>query len=282
MLLRLPTASILCGMPSPHPLGAYLRARRELLSPADVGLPEGSGTRRVAGLRRSEVAQLAGISAEYYVKLEQGREANPTNQVLDALSRALQLDATARSYLHSLVHPPERRIAPVSPPGIERARWLIDSWPMTAAMILTRHNDVVATNSLMNSLVPSYQVGTNALVSLLLDPKLREFYLEWEGLSTRSIGLMRAQVALDPDRVRGQQLVVQLTRESPLFRQIWNRHDIAGLADGEHPMRHPTVGELALHYAHHPLVGTDSHWIFLYYAEPGTDSERALARLAGR
>ena len=269
-------------MPNPHPLGAYLRARRVLLSPADVGLPAGTGVRRVAGLRRSEVAVLAGISTEYYVKLEQGQEANPTNQVLDALSRALQLDATARSYLHSLVHPAERRIAPVSSPAIERARWLIDSWPMTAAMVLSRHNDIVATNSLMDALIPSYRVGGNALVTLLLDPALREFYLEWEGLSARSIGLMRSQVALDPDRARGQQLVVQLTRESPRFREIWNRHDIAGMTEGTHPMKHPVVGELALHFAHHPLVGTDSHSIFLYYAEPGTDSERALCRLAGR
>lgn len=269
-------------MPSPHPLGAYLRARRELLGPADVGLPEGTGRRRVSGLRRSEVALLAGISAEYYVKLEQGREANPTNQVLDALSRALQLDATARSYLQSLVHPADRRIAPESSPAIERAQWLIDSWPMTAAMVLSRHHDIVATNSLMNALIPAYRVGGNALVSLLLDPALREFYLEWDGLSARSIGLMRSLVALDPTRVRAQQLIVQLTRESPRFREVWNRHDIAGMTEGMHPMRHPVVGELALHYAHHPIVGSDSHSIFLYYAEPGSDSEKALARLSAQ
>ena len=267
-------------MPSPHPLGAYLRARRELLGPADVGLPEGAGQRRVAGLRRSEVAQLAGISAEYYVKLEQGREANPTDQVLDALSRALQLDATARSYLHSLVHPANRRIAPVSSPAIERARWLIDSWPMTAAMVLSRHNDIVATNSLMRALIPPYRVGGNALETLLIDPALHELYLDWEGLSARSIGLMRSQVALDPTRVRAQQLIVRLTRESPRFRQIWNRHDISGMTEGTHPMRHPVVGDLELHYAHHPIVDSDSHSIFLYYAEPGSDSEKALARLA--
>ena len=268
-------------MPNPHPLGAYLRARRELLSPTDVGLPAGTGVRRVAGLRRSEVAVLAGISTEYYVKLEQGQEANPTNQVLDALSRALRLDATAHSYLRSLVRPADRRRTPDSSPAVQRARWLIESWPMTAAMILTRHNDIVATNPLMSALISAYRPGGNAVVSLLLEPSMRELYLEWDGLTMRSIGLMRSQVALDPDRVRGQQLIAQLSRDSERFRELWSRHDIVGMTGGTHPMRHPSVGELSLHYAHFPLDATDEHSIFLYYAEPGSASERGLAQLAG-
>jgi transcriptional regulator with XRE-family HTH domain len=269
-------------MPSPHPLGDYLRARRELISPDEAGLPVGAGRRRVAGLRRSEVAALAGISNEYYVKLEQGREVHPTDQVLDALSRALKLDATARSYLHSLVRPLDRRVQPVPLPVLERTRWLIESWPMTAAMILSRHSDIVATNRLMSSLIRGYRPGGNAMVSLLLDPELRELYLDWEGLSSRSIALMRSQVALDPSRVRAQQLIAQLTRDSDRFRELWHRHDIGGMTEGEHPMNHPLVGALTLHYAHFPLAGTDAHTIFLYYAAPGSPSEAALADLAAR
>ena len=269
-------------MPSPHPLGDYLRARRELLHPDDVGLPEGSGRRRVPGLRRSEVAILAGISTEYYVKLEQGQESHPTEQVLDALSRALRLDATATSYLHALARLTDRPPQPAASRAVERTRWLINSWPMTAAMILDRHNDIVATNPLMTALVAGYQPGRNSLAALLLDPDVRKLYVEWEGLSMRSIGLMRSRVGLDPGHERAQQLIAQLTRDSARFRELWHRHDIAGMTEGTHPMNHPVAGTLSLHFSHFPLVGSDDHSVFLYYAEPGSRTERALAELAGR
>jgi transcriptional regulator with XRE-family HTH domain len=267
-------------MPTPHPLGDYLRARRELLQPGDVGLPAGSGLRRVLGLRRSEVAVLAGISTEYYVKLEQGQEARPTDQVLDALSRALKLDATANSYLHALARLGEKPASSTHPPAVERYRWLIDSWPMTAAMIHDRHHDIVATNSLMAALVGGYRAGRNSLVTLLLDPALRELYVEWDGLSRRSIGLFRSQTGLDPENPRAKEIIAQLSEGSARFREVWARHDITGMTQGMHPLAHPVVGALSLHFAHFPLVGTDGHTIFLYYAEPGTDSERALALLA--
>lgn len=266
-------------MPSSHPLGDYLRARRELLQPEDVGLPVGLGVRRVAGLRRSEVAVLAGISAEYYIKLEQGHEANPTAQVLDALSRALKLDATATSYLHALARLPDRPAESLPSRADERTRWLIDSWPMSAAMILGPFDDILAVNPLMSALLPAYREGVNSLVVLLVDPTLRDIYVEWEGLSMRSIGLLRAQVGLHPDHPRAQELIAELSEKSDRFRQLWNRHDITGMTEGTHPLRHPIAGELSLHYAHFPLVGTDSHSIFLYYAEPGTPSESALAGL---
>jgi transcriptional regulator with XRE-family HTH domain len=266
-------------MPGSHPLGDYLRARRELLHPADVGLPEGHGPRRVAGLRRSEVALLAGISTEYYIKLEQGQEANPTDQVLDSLSSALMLDATAKSYLHSLARLVETPVYPVSAPVVERTRWLIDSWPTTAAMILDSHNDILATNALMRALIPGFSVGRNALGAQLLDPTMRELYVEWEGLSARSIGLFRSLSGPHPDE-RSRQLIAQLTRDSPRFRALWERHDIIGMTEGTHPMRHPVVGALSLHYAHLPLTGSGGCSIFLYYAEPGTPSEESLADLA--
>jgi transcriptional regulator with XRE-family HTH domain len=270
------------GMPSPHPLGDYLRARRELLHPDDVGLPEGPGLRRVPGLRRSEVAILAGISTEYYVKLEQGQEAHPTEQVLDSLSRALKLDATANSYLHALARLTPRPPQPAASTALERTRWLIDSWPMTAAMILDRHTDIVATNSLMSAVVSGYRAGRNSLAALLLDSDVRELYSDWEGLSMRSVGLMRSRVGLDPGHPRAQELIAQLTRESARFRELWHRHDIVGLTEGTHSINHPAAGALTLEFAHFPLVGTDEHSIFLYYAAPDSATERALATLAGR
>lgn len=267
-------------MASTHPFGDYLRARRELLLPSDVGLPVGTGRRRVAGLRRSELAALAGISTEYYVKLEQGQESHPTDQVLDALSRALRLDGNATSYLHSLARLVRQPHQPISASAVERSRWLIDSWPMTAAMILDRHNDIIATNALMSALVPGYRVGGNALAVLLLDPAVRDLYVDWEGLSMRSIGLLRSRVGLDPDHDRTRELITQLTRESERFRELWHRHDIEGMTEGMHPMRHPTAGDLSLHYSHFPLVGASTHTIFLYFAEPGSPGERGLAALA--
>jgi transcriptional regulator with XRE-family HTH domain len=266
-------------MPSSHPLGDYLRARRELLLPGDVGLPEGRGVRRVPGLRRSEVAALAGISTEYYIKLEQGQEVHPTAQVLQSLSSALKLDATATSYLRTLAFLPERPAVPVPSTVVERTRWLIDSWPMTAAMILDRHNDILATNSLMSALVDGYRPGRNSNVALMLDPTVRDLYLDWEGLSMRSTGLLRSITGPSPD-ARAREVIAQLTAESARFRQLWNRHDIMGMTEGTHPMCHPVVGELSMNFVHIPLSGTDRCSIFVYYAEPGTRTEEALSELA--
>jgi transcriptional regulator with XRE-family HTH domain len=222
---------------------------------------------------------LAGISTEYYIKLEQGQETHPTLQVLESLSSALKLDATARSYLRSLARLVESPVNPVSAPTVQRAGWLIDSWPMTAAMILDSHNDILAANALMASLVPGFSVGSNALAAQLLDPSMRNLYLDWEGLSVRSIGLMRSLAGPNPDE-RSRELIAQLLRESPRFREVWERHDIVGMSEGTHPMLHPIVGPMSLNYAHLPLSGSGGCSIFLYYAEPGTDTEQGLAQLA--
>ena len=223
---------------------------------------------------------MAGISTEYYIKLEQGQETHPTDQVLDALSRALKLDATANSYLHALARLVDRPAPPHATPAVERMRWLIDSWPMTAAMILTAHCDIVAVNPLMATLIDSYRVGRNALVVLLLEEAMRELYVDWEGLSMRSIALFRSTAGLDPDHPRTREVVRELTRASARFRELWHRHDIAGMTEGIHPMEHPVGGSLSLQYTHLPLVGADDHSLFLYYAQPGTHTERVLAELA--
>ncbi len=262
-----------------RPLGDYLRARRELLTPADVGIAPTSERRRVAGLRRSEVAQLAGISTEYYVKLEQGREAHPTEHVLDALSRALHLDATAREYLHSLAHLPPRE------PALEvehtRTRWLIDSWPRTAAIIHDPYCDILAVNPLMRKLIPAYEEGGNTIVSLLLDPRIRALHGDgWLGLTQRSVALLRMSAGLRPDAPRLQQLVAQLTHESDRFRELWHRNDVLRVTQGVHEVTHPHLGALALQFARLPLAGAEEHSLFLYYAEPGSRTAEAFDELA--
>ncbi|MCS0499692.1 helix-turn-helix domain-containing protein [Protaetiibacter mangrovi] len=266
-------------MTAGRPLGDYLRARRELIRPEEAGLPAGNGRRRVAGLRRSEVAMLAGISTEYYVKLEQGREIHPTDQVLEALSRALQLDATARSYLASLVHLPHVETGPKR--ELAHIRWLIDGWPLTAAVVHDRYNDIVASNALMRAIVPAYREGANSLAALLLDPEVRALYGdEWDGLTARSVALLRANSGPQPYLVRTQQLIAQLTRESPRFREVWPRNDVHGAGDGVHHLAHPRVGALSLRFARFPVLGPGEHSIFVYYAEPGTPTADALAVLA--
>lgn len=267
-------------MADARPLGDYLRARRELLQPGDAGIVATGGPRRVAGLRRSEVAQLAGISSEYYVKLEQGRETHPTDQVLDALSRALQLDATARGYLHSLAHLQE--VAPVPQPEHTRTRWLIDSWPTTAAIIHDPYCEIIAVNSLMRALIPAYREGGNSLEALLLDPSLRELHGEgWERLTSRSVALLRMTTVGRTDDPRLQELVDRLSRSSERFRELWHRNDVLRIAEGVHQVTHPTLGPLSLQFARLPLGGTQEYSIFTYYAEPGSPTAQALTEFAG-
>ncbi|CAN5155898.1 helix-turn-helix transcriptional regulator [soil metagenome] len=267
-------------MPDQRPLGDYLRARRELVQPEDVGIAGSGARRRVAGLRRSEVAQLAGISAEYYVKLEQGRESHPTTQVLDALSRALQLDATARGYLHSLAH--LQVAVPAAEPEHTRTRWLIDSWPTTAAMIHDPYCEAIAVNSLMSRLIPAYQVGRNSIEAMLIDPSLRELHGdEWNGLASRSVALLRITTVARADDVRFQQLLDRLTRISEQFREQWNRKDVHLATEGVHQVTHPTLGPLTLQFARLPLAGAQEYSIFTYYAEPGSPTAQALTEFAG-
>jgi transcriptional regulator with XRE-family HTH domain len=263
-------------------LGDYLRARRELLRPEDVGVGVKDEQRRVAGLRRDEVAILAGISTEYYLRLEQGRESHPSDQVLDALARALLLDEVATAYLHALAGRPSPQPAEgldVVPKGVQ---WLIDSWPLTAAVVHNRRIDVLATNALARAVSPTFRVGVNSLLSLLTDPDERTLHEDWDGLSARSVALLRSmsgQRTADPQL---RALVAELSVHSSRFRELWDRNDVVQVSGGTHVLLHPEVGRLVLHFARLPLTGTDGQTIFLYHAEPGTPTADALATLAAR
>ncbi|TFC01029.1 XRE family transcriptional regulator [Cryobacterium adonitolivorans] len=261
-------------------LGAYLRARRELVLPEDAGLPPSVKRRRVPGLRREEVAGRAGISTEYYLRLEQGREAQPSKQVLDSLARALLLDDVAAAYLHGLARPSAAGIAEPRDAVDESVQWLIDSWPMTAAVVHNRYIDVLATNALARALSPNYRVGVNNLLSLLVDPADREFHDGWEALSARSVALLRSMFGQRGDDERLRKLVEGLTVRSERFRELWGRNDVIEVSNGVHVVRHPLVGPLTLHFTRLPLIGTDGHTIFLYHAKPNTLTAERLAVLA--
>ena len=277
----MPGSGIHCVMTSPGRLADYLKARRERLRPEDVGLTIGPGMRRVTGLRREEVAILAGISTDYYLRLEQGRDIHPSDQVLDALARALKLDAVAADYLRSLARAPGEAVSDDDCDFVhESTQWLIDSWPLTAAVVHNRYIDVIASNSLARALNPNYRAGVNSVLSLLLDPFERTFHADWEALAARSVALLRVMAGSQEHDRRLAALVAEGSRSSAMFREFWERQDVVSVADGTHALWHADVGELTLQYLRLPLIGTEGQSIFVYHAQPGTADAAALAALA--
>jgi len=243
-------------------LGEYLRARRALVSPARSGLAPGL-RRRVPGLRREEVALLAGISADYYLRLERGRDANPSPQVLQALARVLHLDDVETAYLLDLARTPPR-----TRPGRRRREHVPDrlhhllATVGVPAFVEGRTFDVLASNPLAVALSPRLRPGENRLRSLFLDPAEREFHRDWEAATAEFVGAFRRSVgdpAGDPAGAVHDAAVVELVGELSLasarFRTLWERHDVRRLAGGTTVVEHPVAGELRLHRDKLPVEG---------------------------
>jgi len=261
-------------------LGAYLKARRALVTPEQSGIPPG-GNRRVPGLRREEVAMLAGISADYYLRLERGRDAHPSAQVLDALARVLQLDEVERRYLHGLAGagPAQRRR--------DRARRAPERVPPRLHQLLAalgvpafvegRAFDVLAANPLATALSPRLRPGQNRLRSLLLDPEERAFHQDWEASTAGFVAAFRESIAQDADDPRVVEIVGELALTSGRFRELWARHDVRRLEGGTARVNHPVLGPLSLHRDKLPV---DEVILVLYYADAGSDSAEKLAMLA--
>lgn len=260
-------------------LGDYLRARRELVTPEDFGLPA-HGIRRVPGLRREEVAMLAGISSDYYLRLEQGRDRNPSAQVLDAIARVLRLDDTATAYLHQLTapRPRARRRSPrrTVPPATAQ---LIDSIGLPA-FVTDRSLDVIAANALATALAPSIRVGENRLRSFFLDPAEQALHTDWTDTASRCVAAFRRRLGSDVDDPRVVRLVGELSLASEEFRQVWARHDVRPLGTGPIGMNHPQVGEFSLTMSKLDVDGPDGMMLAIYHAEPGTGDAERLALLA--
>jgi transcriptional regulator with XRE-family HTH domain len=273
------------GVSPANALGEYLCARRKLVSPESAGIPHIS-RRRVPGLRRDEVSLLAGVSADYYVRLEQGRDRNPSPQVLASLARALQLDDEATAHLHALAGL-ERHVRrsggqpELVPPSIQQ---LIVSWRDTPAYVQGRRLDVLASNPLAAALSPKFVPGVNLLRTVFLDPdpSIRSLYGdEWETLAHRTVAGLRALIGAEVDDPLLDELVGELSVRSDHFRSLWARHDIrARISGGTRHLHHPLVGELDLHYENLQIAGTDGQTLIIYHADPGSSTERALALLA--
>ena len=263
-------------------LGEYLRARRAQLRPEDVGLPAGT-RRRVEGLRREEVALLAGISPEYYLRLEQGRDQHPSDQVLAALAGALRLDADGTAYLETIAHPVrsasrKARAEKVSP----HVQALIDGWPVTAAYVQGRRFIVLAANPLAVALSRHFAVGASPLRAAFLAPEMHTLYRDWDEMTARTVPFMRSVVAGHEGDPEVAALIGELSLRSERFRTLWARHDVKIRDDGPTKFDHPQVGPLDLRFQKFVLPESDQ-LLVTYHAEPGSpsvDPFRMLARAA--
>lgn len=261
-------------------LGEFLRARRDLVTPELAGLPV-QGPRRVPGLRREEVAMLAGISADYYLRLEQGRDSSPSLSVLESLAGVLQLDDDTTAYLLSLGEPRPRR---------RRRTPRRESVPAGVAMLVTtlalpafvegRYFDVLAANAPATALSPRLVVGGNRLRDVFLDPAEKDLYPDWESATERLVAGFRQSVGTDTDDQRFIDLVGELSLASPRFRTLWARHDVRTREGAEMQLEHPQLGELRLNREKLAISDAPGQMLVVYHASP-TSPDAEKLRLLG-
>ncbi|MGA5761907.1 helix-turn-helix domain-containing protein [Nonomuraea bangladeshensis] len=261
-------------------LGDYVRARRELVTPEQAGIPS-VGVRRVPGLRREEVAMLAGISADYYLRLEQGRDRNPSAQVLESLARVLRLDDDATAYLLRLGAgtPRRRRRRPRKesvPAGVAK---LVAALALPA-YVEGRAFDVLAANAQATALSPRLVAGRNRLRDVFLDPGEQALYPDWENAAQGMVAGFRKSVGTDIDDPRFVELVGELSLASPLFSRHWARHDVNTCEGTPKRLHHPQVGELWLNRERLGVSGAAGQTLVVLHPDPGTGSAEKLALLA--
>ncbi|HEX6354142.1 helix-turn-helix transcriptional regulator [Actinophytocola sp.] len=258
-------------------IGQFLRARREQVRPEDVDLAAG-GRRRVPGLRRTEVALLADVSTDYYVRLEQGRERHPSPQVVAALARALDLDEEATAYLHELARPRpvrRRRRTEVSATLVG----MMTAWTGTPAVVLGRCLDVLAHNQLGDALFAGHTYSDDLVRLVFLDPDARDFYPDWERVAVNTVGGLRTAAGADQDDPQLIETVGELSVKSADFRRLWARHDIKQKTHETKRFRHPLVGELTLTYEALTVNSAPDQQLVVYQAEPDSPSAEALSLL---
>jgi transcriptional regulator with XRE-family HTH domain len=268
----------------------FLASRRARITPQQAGLLPGGGRRRVPGLRREEVAVLAGVSTEWYTRLEKGHIAGVSEDVLEAVARALQLDEAERTYLFDLaraaikpVRTPQRRTrAQIQP----RVQWMLDSMTASAAFVANGRLDIVATNSLGRALhsplFDNPRGQANFARFQFLDARARDFYPDWEGAANITVALLRAEAGRYPSDMQLRELVGELSTLSEEFGTRWAAHNVRIHHNGAKSFRHPVVGTLDLAYYTLDLPTEDHRGLRLtiYTAEPGSASEDALKLLA--
>lgn len=267
---------------SGNELGAFLRARRERIRPVEVDMPT-SGRRRVPGLRREEVAMLAGVSTDYYTKLEQGHGSGVSASILDAIADALRLDATERAHLHRLARPvtPGRRsrlpTLSTARPGLRR---LLDLMKDVPAVIVGPAFEQLAWNPLADALFDlstMQQSGRSFPRQLFLDPASRTLYPDWLEVATEVVTYIRFSSGLDPD-IRS--IVGELSVKSPQFRSLWAQQTVRDKTYGRKLLNHPIVGTLELNFETFRLPGDSRRALMTYTTEPNSPAEERLRLLA--
>lgn len=259
-------------------LGDYLKSRRAVLRPADVSLPS-TGVRRVPGLRREEVALLAGVSVDYYGRLEQGRERSPSVQVVEALAAALRLDDDGRSYLFGLAglapRSPRRWVSDRVDPGLLR---LMDAWPDNPALVYNRAYDILAANPLATELFGELGAVGNLMLLVFTDPRARDFYADWEMVAADSVAGFRMAYGAAPDDPRAKAVLAELLGAAA-FRRLWDRRDARRKCLARKSFRHPEVGLLTLNMQTFDIRSAPGQELIVYDADPGTPSADALKLL---
>ena len=267
-------------MDDDNALGEFLRARRNEVSPAAAGLPV-TGDRRVPGLRREEVALLAGLSTDYYTRLEQGRELHPSEQVVTAVSRALLLDRHGAEYLYRLTQPAPRATAIAASDVVsDQLIDFVERGIGTPAVVLGPALDVLAANSLARALYGGFARFDNVLRMIFLDPVAREFYADWDHAARGVVGNLRALSAPYRDDPRVIDVVGELTVRSPAFVTYWQRREVRPRVNEPKTLRHRHVGEMHLRYQGFAVADAPGQHLFVYTAEPGSASADGLTLLS--
>lgn len=267
-------------------LAEFLRTRRTRIRPQDVGLEPGP-RRRVAGLRREELALLAGVSSDYYQRMEQGRDVRPSDQVLDAIAQALNFSAEESRHLHSLAaaartpNRPTRRYPPEEVPPTTLRLLAATTSP---ALVVGRFLDVLAWNPLAGALLGAFTELPEAernLLAMLLHPDADQACPERAATVAELTAMLRAQVAAEPGHPRAVELVGELAVGSTEFARLWARHDVEDTTRGRMRVNHPLVGELNLDWDAYPMPGAPGPVLIVYTAEPASPDDERLQLLTG-
>jgi len=276
-------------MTAPTELGEFLRARRGRLRPADVGLPAGTGRRRTPGLRREELAALAGLSIDYYIRLEQGKETNPGTAILDGLARALQLTAEEHVLLYGLANHTARRNrpAPAPAPGPGRTvrpglRLLLDTVRPCPGYVQNRVNDILAANpeglALFAGLEDWPARQRNTVRYIFCHPAARTLYPDWAATAAATVANLRARSVEAPDSPGLAALVAEVSAASPEFARLWDRYDLRYRRSQTKSFHHPWVGDITLGFE--VLQVDEGLRLSVLQASPGTADHDALKLLA--
>ncbi|MEU9439547.1 helix-turn-helix transcriptional regulator [Streptomyces sp. NPDC048304] len=267
-------------------LSEFLRSRRARLKPEDVGLPQFGRRRRVPGLRREELAQLAGVSVAYYTRLEQGNGRNVSAEVLDAIARALRLSDAEHAHLTHLAKPKSHKKKPAGRQQQVRValRQLLDTMDGVPAYVVGRRAEILAWNRMAAALFGDWAelpaAERNWARLTFLRPEYRELFVDWEQKAIDIVCALRMDAGCHPDDSKLSALVGELSVKSEEFRRLWATHDVKEKNHGVKRLHHPLVGDLSLQFESFKLTDDSEQSLVTYHAEPGSPSADSLRLLA--